>query len=161
MKFNDAIFGAVLLVLGIAVLVHVPSFPQMAGQKVGPALFPGLIAAGLVACALILIVNGVKQRAVQPWVNTGDWTRSRRHIGAFFVTIGAVIAYIMLADKLGFLIIGPLVVYRVWRSSDHGNRRRDRRRVRHSLRVLQAASGAAPLGRVDAIRILMPTLPGG
>jgi putative tricarboxylic transport membrane protein len=110
MKFNDAIFGAVLLILGIAVLVHVPSFPQMAGQKVGPALFPGLIAAGLVVCALILIVNGVKQRATSPWVNTGDWTRSRRHIGAFFVTIGAVIAYVVLADKLGFLIIGPLVL---------------------------------------------------
>jgi len=110
MKFNDAIFGAVLLILGIAVLVHVPSFPQMAGQNVGPALFPGLIAGGLVACALILIVNGVRRRATQPWINTGEWTRSRRHIGAFFVTIGAVIAYIALADKLGFLVIGPLVL---------------------------------------------------
>ena len=110
MKFNDAVFGAILLVLGIAVLVHVPSFPEMAGQKVGPALFPGLIAAGLVVCALILIVNGVRQRATQPWINTGDWMRSRRHIGAFFVTIGAVIVYIVLADKLGFLIIGPLVL---------------------------------------------------
>ncbi|HEY3177348.1 MAG TPA: tripartite tricarboxylate transporter TctB family protein [Casimicrobiaceae bacterium] len=111
MKFNDAVFGAVLLVLGIAVLVHVPSFPQMAGQKVGPALFPGLIAAGLIACALILIVNGVKQRATQPWINTGEWTRSRQHIGAFFVTIGVVVAYIALADKVGFLIIGPLVLF--------------------------------------------------
>jgi putative tricarboxylic transport membrane protein len=111
MKFNDAVFGAILLILGIAVLVHVPSFPQMAGQKVGPALFPGLIAAGLVVCALILIVNGVRLRAIQPWINTGEWTRSRRHIGAFFVTIGAVIAYIVLADKLGFLIIGPLVLF--------------------------------------------------
>ena len=110
MKFNDAIFGAILLILGIAVLIHVPSFPQMAGQQVGPALFPGLIAAGLVVCALILIVNGVRLRATQPWINTGEWTRSRRHIGAFFVTIVAVIAYIVLAYKLGFLIIGPLVL---------------------------------------------------
>jgi len=36
--------------------------------------------------------------------------RSRRHIGAFFVTIGSVAAYILLADKLGFLIVGPLVL---------------------------------------------------
>ena len=111
MKFNDAVFGAILLILGIAVLVHVPSFPQMAGQKVGPALFPGLIAAGLIICALILIVNGVKQRATHPWINTGEWTRSRRHIGAFFVTIVVVVAYIALADKVGFLIIGPLVLF--------------------------------------------------
>jgi putative tricarboxylic transport membrane protein len=98
MKFNDAVFGAVLLVLGIAVLVHVP------------ALFPGLIAVGLVVCALMLIVNGVRHRATEPWIDTGDWMRSRRHIGAFLVTIGAVVAYIALADKLGFLIVGPLVL---------------------------------------------------
>ena len=110
MKFNDAVFGAVLLLLGLAVLVHVPSFPTIPGQNVGPALFPGLIAGGLVACALMLIVNGIRHRATEPWIDTGDWMRSRRHIGAFFVTIGAVVAYIVLADKLGFLIVGPLVL---------------------------------------------------
>ena len=36
--------------------------------------------------------------------------RSRRHLGAFFVTISAVVAYILLADTLGFLIVGPLVL---------------------------------------------------
>ena len=110
MKFNDAVFGAVLLLLGLAVLVHVPSFPTIPGQNVGPALFPGLIAGGLVACALMLIVNGIRHRATEPWIDTGEWMRSRRHIGAFFVTIGAVVAYIVLADKLGFLIVGPLVL---------------------------------------------------
>ena len=110
MKFNDAVFGAVLLLLGIAVLVHVPAFPQIPGQQVGPALFPGLIAVGLVVCALMLIVNGVRHRATEPWFDRRDWTRSRRHIGAFFVTIGAVVAYIALADNLGFLIVGPLVL---------------------------------------------------
>ena len=110
MKFNDAVFGAVLLLLGLAVLVYVPSFPTIPGQKVGPALFPGLIAVGLVVCALMLIVNGIRQRATEPWIDTGDWMRSRRHIGAFIVTIGAVLAYIVFADKLGFLIVGPLVL---------------------------------------------------
>lgn len=110
MKFNDAVFGAVLLLLALAVLVHVPSFPQMPGQQVGPALFPGLIAVGLVVCALMLIVNGVRHRATEPWIDTGEWMRSRRHIGAFFVTIGAVVAYIVLADQLGFLVIGPVVL---------------------------------------------------
>ena len=110
MKFNDAVFGAVLLLLGLAVLVHVPSFPTIPGQNVGPALFPGLIAGGLVVCALMLIVNGIRHRATEPWIDTGEWMRSRRHIGAFFVTIGAVVAYIVLADKLGFLIVGPLVL---------------------------------------------------
>src|SRR5918912_795821 len=106
MKFNDAIFGAVFLLLGVAVLVHVQSFPQIPGQNVGPSLFPGVVAVGLIVCASLLIISGVRGRATQRWIDTGDWLRSRRHIGAFLVTIGAVAAYIALANSIGFLIIG-------------------------------------------------------
>ena len=38
MKLNDAVFGAVLLLLGVVVLVHVQSFPPIPGQKYGPAI---------------------------------------------------------------------------------------------------------------------------
>ena len=51
MKINDAVFGVVLLALGVVVLWHVQSFPKIPGQKVGPALFPGSIAAGLIVLA--------------------------------------------------------------------------------------------------------------
>jgi len=110
MKFNDAAIGAVLLLLGIAVLAHVPSFPPIPGQKVGPGLFPGLVAAGLVACSLILIVGGVRQRAAGAWFETGPWMRSPRHVVAFLVTLLGPVAYILLADKVGFLIVGPLLL---------------------------------------------------
>jgi putative tricarboxylic transport membrane protein len=33
-KINDAIFGAVLLALGLALLWHVQSFPKIPGQNV-------------------------------------------------------------------------------------------------------------------------------
>lgn len=110
MKFNDAAIGAVLLLLGIAVLIHVPAFPPIPGQKVGPGLFPGIVAAGLVACSLLLIVGGLRQRAAAPWFETGAWMRSPRHIVAFLVTLAAPVAYILLADKVGFLIVGPLLL---------------------------------------------------
>lgn len=111
MKFNDAVFGAVLLVLGITVLVHVPSFPPIPGQKYGPGIFPGLVAAGLVACALMLIVSGLRHRATEPWLEAGAWTRSRRHVIAFVVTIAGTAAYVLLAEKVGFLIIAPILLF--------------------------------------------------
>ena len=110
MKFNDAVFGAVLLLLGVAVLVHVPSFPPIPGQKYGPAIFPGLVAAGLVACAVLLIVSGLRDRATEPWFEAGAWTRSRRHVAAFAVTIVGTIAYVLLANAVGFLIVAPLIL---------------------------------------------------
>jgi len=108
MKANDAVVGAVLLVLGLAVLLHVPAFPPIPGQKVGPGLFPGLVAAGLVVCALLLIVSGLRDRARTPWLASGEWTRSPRHVVAFLVTIAGTVAYVLLADRVGFLLVAPL-----------------------------------------------------
>lgn len=113
MKVNDALWGALLLLFSAILLVHVQSFPSMPGQKVGPALFPGLIAAGLAVCALLLIAKGLGaqhhrgERA--DWVAFESWTRSRRHVLAFGLVIGVNVFYIALVDKLGFIVTS--VVY--------------------------------------------------
>ena len=46
MKLNDAVWGALLILFSAAVLIHVQGFPTIPGQKVGPALFPGVLAVG-------------------------------------------------------------------------------------------------------------------
>ena len=63
MKLNDAVFGAIFLLLGIVVLVHVQAFAKIPGQPVGPALFPGIVSAALAVCGVLLIVSGVRRRA--------------------------------------------------------------------------------------------------
>jgi putative tricarboxylic transport membrane protein len=110
MKLNDAVFGAVLLVLGVAVLLAVRPYPHMPGQNVGPALFPGLIASGLIVCALLLIVGGVRRHAEAPWFEPMPWLGSRRHVVAFLTLVGSVVFYIALVDVLGFLIVAPLAL---------------------------------------------------
>ena len=111
MKINDAVFGALLLVLGLAVLLHVQSFPKIPGQNVGPALFPGSVAGALVICALLLIVSGVRSRPQSAWFEGPPWMRSPRHAGAFVAVVGSTIAYIVLANAVGFLIIAPLALF--------------------------------------------------
>ena len=111
MKFNDAVFGAILVVLGLAVVAHVQSFPRIPGQQVGPALFPGLVAVGLAVCGAILIFQGLRHRDAQPWFVAEPWTRSRRHVVAFAAVVGAIAFYIALAGTLGFLVVGPLILF--------------------------------------------------
>jgi putative tricarboxylic transport membrane protein len=103
MKLNDAIFGAVLLALGLLVLFTVQSFPKIPGQPVGPALFPGLIAFGLSVTGVLLIVGGVRHRANQAWITWEDWVKSPRHLLALAVLIGSIVFYIAAASWLGFL----------------------------------------------------------
>jgi len=110
-KFNDAVFGALLLVLGLAVLVHVQSFPKIPGQNVGPALFPGLVAVALVICAVMLILSGLRSRPETAWFEALPWARSPGHAWAFVAVIGSMIAYIVLAERIGFVIVAPLALF--------------------------------------------------
>ncbi len=110
MKINDAIFGLVLAILGGLVLFTVQSYPKIPGQQVGPALFPGLIAAGILVCGLILVVRGWRERKAAPWVTPGDWVRSPRHVAGFVLLVASVVFYIVAAEKLGFLLSAVLIL---------------------------------------------------
>jgi putative tricarboxylic transport membrane protein len=112
MKVNDAVWGALLLLLSAVLLVHVQSFPRIPGQQYGPALFPGVIAASLGICAALLIVKGIAARTHgherAEWIALEPWTRSRRHVLAFALTIGINVFYIVAVDGLGFILTGTV-----------------------------------------------------
>jgi putative tricarboxylic transport membrane protein len=111
-KLNDAVWGAILLLLAAAILVHVQSFKTIPGQQYGPAIFPGLVACGLAICALLLIANGLAGRTPdgrrERWVTLAPWTRSPRHVFAFALTIGVNVFYILFVNWLGFIPMGIL-----------------------------------------------------
>ena len=112
MRLNDAVWGALLLLLSAALLVHVQSFPTIPGQQVGPALFPGIIAVGLGICAVLLVIKGLAARRAgherAAWIGFDAWTQDRRYLLAFAVTIGINVFYILAVDWLGFLIVGTI-----------------------------------------------------
>lgn len=112
MKLNDAIWGALLLLLAGALLVHVQAFPNLSGQKVGPGLFPGLLAVGLGACGAILLVQGLRGRAAaragSAWYTLPEWARSPHHVLAFAVLVGVNLFYLLAVDKVGFILTGTL-----------------------------------------------------
>ena len=110
MKLNDAVFGLLLMLLGGGVLIAIQGYPKIPGQPVGPALFPGLIAAGLFVCGLLLVARGWRHRAQQGWLAWEDWVRSPRHGVALAVLLGSVVFYIAAAQVLGFLPTAMLIL---------------------------------------------------
>lgn len=111
MKINDAVFGALLLALGIAVLAVVQGYPKIPGQQVGPALFPGLIACGLCIGGAALLLRGWRERARVAWFAPGPWVRSPRHILALVVVLGGVLFYMLAGERLGFLVCASLLMW--------------------------------------------------
>ena len=111
MRIHDSLIGTLLLMLSLAVLWHVQSFPPAAGQQYGPALFPGLIAAGLGLASLGLIWQG--RKSGDPLLSPGPGLRSRRHVIGFVTALAGMVFYILCADVLGFLICSMLVLVAV------------------------------------------------
>jgi len=109
MKLDDAVWGALLALLGAAILWHVQGFPRIPGQNVGPALFPGIVATALVVCGGILIASGLRARrrpggAALRWAAAPEWLRSPRQLLAFFVLVASNVFYLLVVDRLGFLL---------------------------------------------------------
>jgi len=113
-KFNDAVWGGLCVLLAGAILIHVQGFPPIPGQKVGPDLFPGAIAVGIAVCGLLLIARGVRARLARAegsqwqWLWLPPWLKSGRHLTAFLVLFGVNAFYLLVVDRLGFILTGFL-----------------------------------------------------
>ena len=105
--------GAALALLALAVLWSARAFPAVPGQKLGAGFLPMLVGAGLLMCGLGLIWRSHRgQRYQDP---AGAPESSRRDLFSAFIIVGAVVFYIALADRLGFLLIAPLCLLAVFR----------------------------------------------
>lgn len=110
MKFNDTLSGAALLALALAILFTIQSYPTIPGQNIGPAAFPGLLASLLAVCAVLLMVKGLRNKEQTAWIELGDWMQSRFHARNFLITLACLVYYIVLSDKLGFLICASTIL---------------------------------------------------
>jgi len=101
LKLSDSLVGAFLIALAIAILIHIQSYPLIPGQKYGPALFPGVIAVGLLGCGALLLIRGVRARL--PLVAFSDWMRNPVTLTNFLAVCAVLAFYVAVVDPLGFL----------------------------------------------------------
>jgi len=110
LKLNDAVFGALFLALSLLVLWTIQGYPKIPGQNIGPAAFPGIAASVLALCGVLLIVQGVRQRAGALWVQRGEWTSRPPQLIAFAVTVLGLLLYVLASERLGFLVTGIVML---------------------------------------------------
>jgi putative tricarboxylic transport membrane protein len=110
LKLNDAVFGALFLALSLLVLWTVQSYPKIPGQNIGPAAFPGIAAAVLALCSLLLIVQGVRTRGAAPWFQRGEWTSRPPQLIAFGITVLGLVLYVLASERIGFIVTGIVML---------------------------------------------------
>ncbi len=117
MQRIDRWLGLGLAALGVAVMVSARAFPNVPGQKLGAGFLPMLIGAGLVLCAVALLWRSRRASGAAVAVaSPASVPRAAEHFGSSLVIIAAVAGYIVLADRLGFLLVAPLCLVAVFRA---------------------------------------------
>ena len=110
MRFNDAVFGVILIIFAAAEIAYTQTFPSLYGQDFGPDLFPILIGVGLMLCGAILVVRGIATRAEAPLAVLGDWSRDRRKLINLALLICSLLLYILASDAIGFIPISLIIL---------------------------------------------------
>jgi putative tricarboxylic transport membrane protein len=110
MKINDALSGGLIGCLAAAVYLTARSFPPMPGQNVGPNMFPQLIAAGLMICAILLVIRGVKTVGKEALIALPDWLGANRITLGFAMIPLTLLLYAALSESLGFIATAALLL---------------------------------------------------
>lgn len=109
MRLNDAILGALIVAVGLAILFGAAELPGMPGQDVGPALFPSIIGCGFLACGAVIGNRGIRRWSAEPAISVADWFGGHRKIVAGVWLVGGMVVYIATFDTIGFIVLS--VVY--------------------------------------------------
>jgi putative tricarboxylic transport membrane protein len=111
MRFNDAILGVVFLALSAFVIQSAAGFHTPPGQKFGPGFFPTIVASVMGLAAIGLILKGIAFRRGARLVDLDPWLSSPRLILQGVAVFAFLLAYLLLSEGLGFLIVAPLLLW--------------------------------------------------
>lgn len=115
MKVSDTVVGAGFIAAGALIFSGTLGYPTLEAGHPGPSLFPRLLAGLMAVFGGLLSLQGLRARDVTDEV---DWLRLHRNPGFLnaLVILAGVLTYIFLVERVGFLLMGALIVFIImWR----------------------------------------------
>lgn len=109
MKLSDTVVGAGFVLAGAAIFAATASYPLLDEGHPGPALFPRIVGVLMAGFGAVLAAHGIRGRDASDVVVWGQLHRSTGFVNALFV-LGGVLAFIVLVEWAGFLLITTLVL---------------------------------------------------
>jgi len=102
--FSELVIGIICMVLGAAVFIAAGNL-QTVKLGIGPAGMPKFV-------SVLLMVLGLAQTvmALKAGVNPPKFDMDKRAASLFAVAVAMSVAYVLLVDTIGFLIMTPLLL---------------------------------------------------
>lgn len=119
MRLSDNWLALIFIALAAAMIGVTTTFPAFPGQKYGPALFPRILGAGMILCALLIMYRARQRRqegASEPAIAVDPVFRDPVRLVSFLAVPAAIGLYLLLVDWLGFVptCFGILAALMLW-----------------------------------------------
>ena len=111
MKFNDVSLGVLLMLAGGAIWLSAQQFSRLPNQAYGSETMPLALSVVAVLLGTFMVGRSLLTGGRWPSVLRADWTRTSGALAGFAAVIGLIVAYIVFADRLGFV---PVAVAVIW-----------------------------------------------
>ena len=107
-QLSNIISAVIGIAVGTAAILMTTGFRQFVNVPVGPEVFPRIMATGLIVCSVaLLIFNLIKKDTDQaPPLSLRD-----HGIQRMLIIVGLVIAYYLLLEIVGYLILSPILLF--------------------------------------------------
>jgi putative tricarboxylic transport membrane protein len=114
-KISDTVVGAGFATAGALVIAGTLGYPSLDAGHPGPSLFPRLLGGLMVLFGGAVGWLGLRAGDTSERVEWRELPRNAAFVNAL-VVLASVVLYVLLVDRLGFLIVGALVLAVVmWR----------------------------------------------
>jgi putative tricarboxylic transport membrane protein len=108
MRFSDSAIGTFLILVSAGALLHMRKFPALEPGHPGPAAYPSVLAVLMILAGVGLVIRGVR-RGERFFKVDGGAVGGLGRANIPLVLL-APVAYIVLAEPLGFLITSSLLL---------------------------------------------------
>jgi putative tricarboxylic transport membrane protein len=115
MKISDTVVGAGFVAAGALIIAGTLNYPTLEGGHPGPSLFPRILGGLMAAFGSLVSLQGLRAQDATEDVAWRALHRNAGFLNALVVLAGAL-AYILLAEQLGFLSVATAVMFAImWR----------------------------------------------
>lgn len=104
MKFNNAIPGLVIFLIGAYAWWESASYPPGISGGYGSAFFPRVIGGAMLLLGSLLVLTGLRELRTTGWANLEGWASSSRSLTGVAVLVGALVFLTLTMESLGFPI---------------------------------------------------------
>lgn len=151
LKF-DRIASVVFLALGILVVVESQKISESAyGSQIGPSTFPLGLGIILIGLSVLLFIETIKHKATYKIIGEEENIKSSNY-KRFFIIFLAAVGYVLLLEKLGYLITTFAFLLIGFQTLERG-------KWISSIIVAAAFSGIIYYGFVNVLGGSLPGLP--